>query len=261
MTKKSIDWTKVLIKFQTASIIPVPYAYYYSLELNNLENVVGVDLTLTYLDRDELDEDSILDEGFTLNDDYAWKGELPQVWLAELEKVLGNESLTGKDKISETDNFIELEISQGGGDKAVVYPIDREKWDYFLQEIIQSVYEVSKKELPFELEYLSINQKQSVNLFLNASFSTRIFTIKSGQNEPTIVPWKWVNEVMSTVFRAEFLMEEALEVMPKQPGSYLAIGDGLWYPMYTAIVEPTNKSRVLPKIDALFKDLFEQANR
>jgi hypothetical protein len=260
MTKTSKDWTKVLIKFQTASIIPAPYSYYYLLELNNLEKEVGVNLTLSYLDREELDEESILDEGFTLHDDYTWKGELPQVWLAELEKMLGKDSLTVKDKISETDNFIEVEITQKESEKVVLYPIDREKWDYFLQEIIQSVYEVSKKELPFELEYLSIGQKKTMNILLKASFSIRTFTIKSGENEPTVVSWKWVNEVMSTVFRAEFLMEEALEAIPKQPGTYLAIGDGLWYPMYTAIVEPTNKSKVLPKIDALFKDLFEQSS-
>lgn len=261
MTKKATDWTKVSIKFQTASIIPAPYSYFYTLELESMESRVGVNLTLNYLDRDELDEDSILDEGFTLNDDYSWEGGIPLVWLAELEKMLGKDSLATKDKISETDNFIEVEIQKITGEKVVLYPIDREKWDYFLQEIIQAVYEVSKKELPFELEYLSIGQRETVNLFLKASFASRTFSITTGDDTPKVVPWKWVNEVMSTVFRADFLMEEAVEKKPKQSGTFIFIGDGLWYPMYTAIVEPTNKSKVLPKIESLFKDLLEQVRR
>jgi len=59
------------------------------------------------------------------------------------------------------------------------------------------------------------------------------------------------------VYKAEFVEDEASESKPSKAGKYITAGDGLWYQLGVAIVEPTGKSKELAKIEALFNS-FEQ---
>ena len=68
------------LKYQTAENIPAPFAH--AIEINgSLDQELELSFELTYLDREDLTEDEILEEGFTTNDNFTWKGTLPKVWV------------------------------------------------------------------------------------------------------------------------------------------------------------------------------------
>lgn len=251
------DRTSLIVKFQTANVMPPPYAYFYTLKIKQQAAGLAVDYTLTYLDRDEIDEETILEEGFTLNDDFAWKGKLGKVWQDELLRLLYNTKLVAEHKIKETDNYIELnfdEVADQG-----TFPSERKHWDYLLQELVQAIYESAQKELPFELEYIDIDGNRKSSLRLEASFANRELTTRVNDSEPKTRSWKQAREVMETVFQADFLMQSAEERKPEFSGKYLSVGDGLWYEFGEALVEPTPDSKVLNKIGGLLDDLMEES--
>ncbi|TDB67049.1 hypothetical protein [Arundinibacter roseus] len=249
---------KFIIRFQTAAYLPSPYAHEYSLSFDTAHGSLAVDFVLNYLDRDELDLETILDEGFTENDDYAWKGTLPFVWKTRLQQMVQPKQLVLNSYISENDSLIEIEFQDEEEQQKIQFPADTELWDYFLQEIIQAIYEASGKERPFELRYLHIEKMESSLLNFQASFLHCTFQATLDQHPTVLLPWESVNELMATVFTAEFIPEEAYQRKPTQPGNYLYIGDDLWYAFGEGIVEPAPKSKILPKMQQLFDRLHQE---
>lgn len=260
MTNNTPTWSQVTIKFQTASIMPAPYAYFYTLILENRASQLGVELDMRYLDRDELDEDSILDEGFTMNDDYSWKGQLPQQWAQVLESRLLPKNLSRKNRNTDNDNFIEIELKDAAGNVDNFFPVNIEDWDYFQHEMIQAVFEASGKEMPFELEYFEIEQNSELQMLFKASFTNRTLLLQLNDSEKKLLPWEKTQVIMQTIFTADFVEEEAMEDLPENDGKYLNIGDGLWYEFGKSILEPTPKSKILPKILKLLDQLREQTS-
>jgi len=64
-----------------------------------------------------------------------------------------------------------------------------------------------------------------------------------------------LQKIMDTVYKAEFVADNASENRPTKRGKYLTAGDGLWYQMGVAVLETTSKSKDLAKIEALFNTL------
>ena len=263
MTKpsKDISWKEILVKFQTAGIMPAPYSYFYTVALRPGVQGMGVELTLRYLDRDELDEESILDEGFTLDDDYAWHGTLPTVWQQELSRMIHPDELTPRHNYTENDNFIEVVLTDPAGQSESWFPKDEEAWNYFQHELLQAIYEASDKENPFIAEYMEVDGRNELRISLLATFEDRVLTMKLDAADPVALPWTRTREIMETIFRADFIAEYAQEKNPSQNGTYLSIGDGLWYKFGDSLVEPAPKAKVLPQIIALFDQLREEVVR
>ncbi len=261
MTKLPTDWKTLTIKFQTSEITPPPYAYFYTLALTKSGEGLQVDFDHQYLDRDELDEEAILEEGFELNSDYAWKGELSAVWKKELEKVLSKNSYKSDNNIKETEDYIELVFPNLSSEDTSYFPTKTADLEYFLQEIMQAIYEVSGKEQPFKLEYRNIDRLGETITACQAVFAELNFTVQQNDRPPKKLGWKWTQEVMGTIFMADFLMEDASREVPKFSGKYLSLGDGLWYEFGETLVEPTSDGEVLPRIEKLLKQLGEEAAR
>ncbi len=261
MNKLPADWKTLTIKFQTSENIPPPYAYFYTLNLTKSDGGLQADFDHKYLDRDELDEEAILEEGFELNSDYAWKGSLPAIWEKELEKVLAKNSYKAESKIKESEDYIELVFPDDSQAGQGYFPTKIADFEYFLQEIMQAIYEVSGKEQPFKLEYRNIDSQGETVTACQAVFAERNFTVQQNGNPPKNMGWKWTQEVMGTVFMADFMMEDATREVPKFSGKYLSLGDGLWYEFGETLVEPTTDSEVLPRIEKLLKQLGEEAAR
>lgn len=261
MTLNKTSWISLQIKFQTAGIMPPPYAYFYTLLLRPQNNSLEVDLTLQYLDRDELDEETILDEGFSLNDDYTWKGTLPSIWLKELNRLLGAMVPKQKHEYTENDNYIELVLEKGPNDSEACFPQDFEDWNYFQHELLQAIYEASDKENPFIAEYFEIDGRNELKMAILATFVNRKLSIQINGSDAKSLPWGRTKEIMETIFRADFLAEYALEKEPSHNGIYLSIGDGFWYEFGDSLVEPAPKAKVLPQIRQLFDQLREEIVR
>ncbi len=261
MNRLPADWQKLTIKFQTSEITPPPYAYFYTLDITKADSGLHVDFDHQYLDRDELDEEAILEEGFELNSDFAWNGELDSIWKKELDKTLSKNTFKTESSGSETENFAELVFQKESGETETYFPSNIVEFEYFLQEIMQGIYEESGKEKPFKLEYRDITRQGETIIACLAEFAKRSFTLKTNDHPPKKLPWNLTQELMGTVFMADFIPEEATREIPKFSGKYLSLGDGLWYEFGETLVEPTSESEVLSRIDKLLKQLSEEAAR
>jgi len=261
MTKSPTHWKTLTIKFQTSEITPPPYAYFYTLVLTKSGEGLQTEFDHQYLERDELDEEAILEEGFEINSDYAWKGGLSVVWQKELEKLLAKNSYKSGSKIKETEDYIELVFPNESGEDGSYFPTNTAEFEYFLQEIMQAIYEVAGREQPFKLEYRNIDRLGETITGCLAVFAERFFAVQRNAEPPKKLPWKWTQEVMGTVFMADFLMEDASREVPKFSGKYLSTGDGLWYEFGETLVEPAPDSGVLFRIEKLLNQLAEEAAR
>jgi len=244
-----------IIRFQTASVVPAPYSHFYTLKLDiTAKDQLTVDFDIKYLDRDELDEDDLLDEGFSPDDDYAWKGNVPAIWIDQFQDIMASSKIIRKREESEFEDFIEIELDENGK-MVTIYPVDKERWSYFLQEFMQAVFEAGGREKPFELTYLEIDGDKQKQLDLRASFAEKSFTVVKDKAPARNLEWSQLQKIMDTVYKAEFVPDNASDKKPSKNGKYITAGDGLWYQMGVAIQETTNKSRDLVKIEALFNTL------
>ncbi|KAA0993100.1 hypothetical protein [Dyadobacter aurulentus] len=244
-----------IIRFETAPVVPAPFAHYYAVKLNLVsDNELEVDFEIRYKDRDELSEDEIYDEGFTTDDDYKWQGPMPENWITEFEQIFTSSKMIRKREENEYEDFIEIELEENQK-RVTIYPVDKERWSYFLQEMMQAIFETSGREKPFELSFLEIESEKSTRLDLKASFANKSFTISKNNGTPHDLEWTQLQQIMDTVYRAEFVADNAVDVKPSQKGKYLTAGDGLWYQMGVAVLETTSKSKDLSKIETLFSTL------
>jgi hypothetical protein len=261
MNKAMKDWKTIRIKFQTATGLPAPYSYFYTLQLTPEGKNLGASLTLQYLDRDELDEEMILEEGFSLDDDYSWTGTLPAIWQDQLNVALAKLAVAQSEEVPEHENYLVVEVRATDGTGIDYMPTDLSFWDYFQQEIIQAIYEVSGKERAFTMEYLEIEATSELRIQIDASFAKRSFVVRLNEAVPQALDWKWTKEVMETVFKADFLPPSVPDELPRFSGKYLTTGDGVWYEFNETLVEPSTKSKVLPQIIRLMDKLREQTIR
>lgn len=246
---------RYIIRFQTAPVVPAPFSHYYTLELDIISgDKLDVDFSITYTDRDGMDEDDILDEGFSPDDDYAWKGEFPVIWTSEFQKIFSSSKIIRQREENEYEDFIEIELEENSK-RVTVYPVDKERWSYFLEEMMQAIFETSGREKPFELSYLEIDNDNKTLLEMQASFSTKTFTFSKNKNAASKLDWGQLQKIMDTVYKAEFIPDNASSSTPTKKGKYITAGDGLWYQMGVAIVETTSKSKDLPRIESLFNTL------
>jgi hypothetical protein len=244
-----------IVRYETAEVVPAPFSHYYALKLDLLsESEMVVDFDLRYQDRDELSEDEIYDEGFTMEDDYRWKGPVPANWIAEFEAIFSSSKMIRKREENEYEDFIEVELEENEK-RVTIYPVDKERWSYFLQEMMQAIFEISGREKAFELSYVEIDNEETTRLDLKASFANKTFSISKNNGPQRMLEWNQLQKIMDTVYRAEFVSDNATESKPSKKGKYLTAGDGLWYQMGVAILEQTSKSKDLAKIEALFSTL------
>jgi hypothetical protein len=245
-----------VVRYQSAPVVPAPFSHYYTLKLDILsKDELHVDFSISYTNRENMDEDEILDEGFSLDDDYRWKGSVPAVWIGEFQKILAGSKIIRQREEKEFEDFIEIELEEDDK-KVTVYPVDKERWSYFLQEFMQAIFESGGREKPFELSFLTIEEGKATRAIeLKASFALKTFTLVNQGASPQKLEWIQLQKVMDTVYKAEFIEDNALETKPSKSGSYISAGDGLWYQLGIAVVEPTNKSKELARIESLFATL------
>ncbi|WP_229253936.1 hypothetical protein [Dyadobacter sp. NIV53] len=89
---------------------------------------------------------------------------------------------------------------------------------------------------------------------LKASFANKTFILVNN-GETKKLDWAQLQKVMDTVYKAEFIEDNASEARPVKSGNYISAGGDLWYQMGVAVVEPTAKSKELAKIESLFTSL------
>lgn len=222
------QFDKLTIQFDTGPQ-PPPFCHRYEIALERVENVLKVALNLEYYDRDEISEEDILDEGFTMEDDVAWQGNLPDIWNDQLEKKLGTSNW--KKKEPDDGGFSTFSIRYtGNGVSEILYPADRRSWEIFGQDIIQAVFELSGKEASLEILYSTVYAPgKSSDLRITYRFAHRKVEVISTKGKSKIILWSEGQKLMQYIFYFDFLQEDALDTIPDKPGNYLNPGDGWWY--------------------------------
>lgn len=247
VTKKS-SLQRIDIMFETLSV-PPPYSYAYTFRLRFRTDSVEVEYELHYTDRDELSEEEIWEEGFTLSDDYRWEGELPAVWRETL-----------LDRWGASDWKI-LELADSSAENALVFtavgeeessqqvvPQDQAGWEYILQELTQAVYEAGQRESPLCIRYLE-RQGAKDRLFLSiiASFYHRSLEVEARKEESrwqNTLPWAALEPLMANLYQLDYHSERASQQSPRKPGKYLDPGDGQWYALGKQATNPGKQDYV-----------------
>ncbi|MGV3561416.1 hypothetical protein [Larkinella arboricola] len=240
MTDSTFD--KLEIRYQTAMVVPPPYAHFFTIILRaSADKRLTIELTMTYTDRDELEEDEIVGEGFTLNDDYQWSGQLPAIWAQTVGDLVRKTQLKAFDEEKLTDNqeYFLVAIEQKSQGSRSGAPTQRTEWQFLSQELIQAVYEISGREKPFEATYVEIEGGGRTEARLTASFGhreVRLETRRDNQNRSTTLPWKELKSMMELFYGVDYNSEEALSAPPRKPGRYLNLGTAEWYDVGASVV-------------------------
>ncbi len=240
-------FSNLIIKFETSDSIPAPFSYQVIFQTNQSQLI---DFQLHYTNREELSDEEIEQEGFTKGDDFAWKGELNEVWKTVIEDAL-NSTKFKKEAGNEFEDF--WEISVDGVIKGI--PTDSEKWGFLLQELQQAVFETAKKEKPFEMYFLNIvNNRIVTNTEFQVHFSNRKATATS-QEQRIILEWEDATAIIEKVFLGEFLPEKAIATFPVKNGKYLNFGDEIWYQIGPSIKNPHGNKGYLKELEGVLENL------
>lgn len=254
----------IRIEFDAGNAVPPPYHYAYQLEIKPAEPDVPCTYAIQYLHREELTEEEILDEGFTLNDNWQWQGNLPENWQQAILEQTGKQSWPQKPE-KQKDDESQISIILTGKDGKVLFkgrPADPQVWEYFNQELIQAIYELAGKEASFQLTYKEISSgNPALEIQVEASFARRTITAsRQEENERKIKvhpDWKELKNIMKLVYLPHYDYDHAREQEPKKRGKYINTGEGLWFKFDEGLVEPNKKSQALPRLEEMLKGLFE----
>lgn len=223
------------IRFQTARSLPAPYANFYTLTARPaFKDFLQVDFAITYPDREEIDEDELIAEGFTTNDDFSWSGRLPNTWQKAVAGLITQTKLQSfaEEELDEDTDFWELTILQLDDKMQQGKPEKIDDWHYLMQELMQAAYELANKERPFELTFFDYGRDGSLELRLTASFAERVIKVQSTQNRQNrskTIPWQELQRIMNTIYSVDFDPETALYQPPRRDGQWLNLGSDEWY--------------------------------
>ncbi|MEM8895503.1 MAG: hypothetical protein AAGC88_13055 [Bacteroidota bacterium] len=229
---------------------PAPYAYQQNFEISPKGDHIEASLEMVYTGRESLSEEEIYDEGFTNEDDFSWQGQLPIAWKEELDRVYSKTTFRKKpDK--ETPLTISLNSDQGESQ----YPSEYDMWEYVIQELAQAIFEAGGRELPLKVEVMTITKAATHQRAINGSFANRSASVTSDTFDNKI-DWLKLKSILKTVFLPDYLPELATDKTPRKRGIYISPEAGMWYKLGHAILEPSKKSKALPRLEQLVEELI-----
>ena len=224
---------------------PPPFSYRYTLKVRWQSKALSVDYHLEYTGREEISEEDILEEGFTLDDDFRWQGTLPSVWRQALEEIIDRTPTLSKQSLDAYEHSLVLTL-QYAAQQQHGWPRNAPEWEYCLQELIQAIYEASQRERPLEIRYLNnIGHPQLV--LVQASFLYRRLTVETRgpQKKTRQVEWKQLEPLLKAVYKLDYNPDQSgaamVDNMPKRPGRYIDPGEGRWYLLGQQAKNPGNQ--------------------
>ena len=226
MHLKTEDLTRIEIDFDSGSI-PPPFSHTFKLKISFEKTFLNIQLDLEYTHREDMGDEEILDEGFTLEDNYNYVGELHQAWEKPMKNLYVSSKWSNK-KLDNDEGGVRLLAKDLHGKITRTVPLNQEEWQYMAQEIIQAIYETSKKEAPLIINFLKIAHEETLEIALTMRFSVRkaLATINGKEKE---LNWEKTKELLSFVFLPDYDYDQAREGKPTKRGIFIDCGDGLWH--------------------------------
>lgn len=235
------------LQLHTGSL-PPPFSHQVDLQATKKEGEWLLSYQLHYLDRQDLSEEELFEEGFTMDDDFQWEGILPINWIDHLAHTLSVTTLPKDQEESakqEPRVYIQAQDKKEGSLSGV--PADAGRWEYLLQELLQALFELSGYEKPLEIAYRQVKKNEpGWTVSLEASFATRAAKVSStrdgnGSANSEAISWTEVKEIMKRIYHFEFDNTWAKPNMPNKRGQYLFLGEGGWLPLPNSLVSETNE--------------------
>lgn len=226
------SFDKIIFLYDTGPI-PPPFCYKYSIEISiDSSDNFFVDLGLSYYDRDDITEEELFDEGFSLEDDFQWSGSLPNVWGKDILKKL--RSANWRKKISPDVNGSEFKVKiMNLNQSEILRPSDTKQWEIFMQEIIQAIFELAAKEAPLIISFSTRASEEEIDQAdFEFSFAHKTIRISNQKNSQKSMEWEEGQKLLKYIFGFDYLPEHASEKVPKPVGNYISPGDGWWYELF-----------------------------
>lgn len=252
--KKSNDHTTGIVIEFDSGITPPPYSHVYRLSLDWSGSELNTELELHYTDREDLTEDEILDEGFTTKDDYSFKGTLDFAWKKVISIEFEKTKWSGRHLEEGGLTISALEDGKTGSAKV---PADQEGWQMLAQDVIQAIYETSKKEAPLTVNYRQVTDEATSDCSLTMNFSTReaVFVLK---NESRNINWEYAVQLLKLVFSPDYNYDLAQETAGTKRGSFIECGDGFWHELGKGVINVDTSFDAVGKIKDGFENLIEE---
>jgi hypothetical protein len=245
--------TTGLVLEYDSGIVPPPFSHVFRLALDWSKGSFSAQLDLHYNDREELTEQEIFDEGFSLEDDYRYQGNVPSVWIGPVKQLLQATHWTKKSIDEGGITLTPMEGTKSGGLKI---PANQEEWQMMAQDLIQAIYELEKKEAPLTVHYRKVEREQFSDLSLTIHFSNREAVVVREEVSKNI-SWEGAISLMKVVFMPDYRYEQAKDTPGTKRGSYIECGDGYWHELGKGVVNSHASVDAVGKIKAGFDRLLE----
>ncbi len=213
----------LIIRFQTNELTPPPHAYAIEANIELNEDEITGTFEITYLGRDEMTEEELWEEGYTIHDDAKWSIDLPTPWLKHLQSIINSEKLNTKTELHETEDYWEVIT-----DKSAGYPSNTATWFELLNQLQQAILEQNEIEAALKMSFIRIDGADKKTYTFNASFAKRFFNRISDVDDQEL-GWSELDTFLKDIFSGELLPENASKKEPTKTGLYLNPGDELWY--------------------------------
>jgi hypothetical protein len=157
----------------------------------------------------------------------------------------------------EADPFMEILVQANDGIIFSGTPLNIEEWEYLMHEFIQGIYEAAGKEAPLQIQFRKNFPDHSFFIFImTLYFKSRTVQIQtdssqSGSKQIT-ENWEQTKSVLKDVYNLQYLAEQGYNETPKEPGSFINSGDGIWYELTTGVKNPGKRRDTLSKLEKYF---------
>ncbi|MBW3469445.1 hypothetical protein [Arthrospiribacter ruber] len=252
MHLKTEDLARLEIEFDSG-VIPPPYSHVFKLKIGFGKNFLDTQLDMEYTDREDLSEEEILNEGFSLEDDYHFQGEVPKVWEKPLKELYAK-SKWSNNRLDQEEGGIYILAKDVHGKVSRTTPLNQQEWQFFTQDYIQAIYELSKREAPLQVNYLIVDQAGSKEISLTVRFSIRkVEVLVNGKMKE--IHWEKAKELLGYVFLPDYDYDRAKEKKPSQNGDYIDCGDGYWHDMKKGVFNIDDSFDAISRIKEGFRKL------
>lgn len=229
----------ISIYYCTSFDVPAPYSYEISFDFEKMNNGLFLNFQMEYSHREDLTEDEILNDGFSLNDNFSWKGNLNSVWEIELDSIIA------KTEFKNVSKEPEIIIKNADGE---FVPKNFKEWSLLIQDLIQAVFETSGKEKPWQLEFAFIKKSEIQKQKIVVSFANRIVDFSFGSKRN--LDWGQIKKIMELVYLGDYLEEAAQMQLSDKDGFYLCFDDKTWYKLGRSVLNPQGNKNYLTKLES-----------
>jgi len=227
--------------------LPAPFCYTKIIKINASAASLTTDYTLLYTDREDFSQEELEDEGFSGDDNESWKGDLNINWLDTLHSLTDVKPGEKASSANECIVHIDGVLLETYGNES--------RWDYFIQEITQAIYETAGWEKALIIRYCKKDAAKAPIQQLQISFSTRTAQLQATEKSIRDIEWNNIQQLLKLYYLQEFKEGEHTNKIPNQSGIYSDPSDGFWYDIKnsSANLNKTQKE----KLQNVLEDIFE----